>query len=94
MPTDEELMEIARKQAKDKAGFYVHFGCYVVVNVGLFIMWTVFFKITDITGLFPIVFGPLFGLGIGIVAHFISVFAGVSEQRVQKEFKKLKEQTK
>jgi hypothetical protein len=37
-------------------------------------------------------FGSLFGWGIGIVAHFVSVFAGANEQRVQKEFKKLKNQ--
>jgi hypothetical protein len=39
-------------------------------------------------------FGPLFGWGIGIVAHFVSVFAGASESRVQKEYQKLKNQTK
>jgi hypothetical protein len=39
-------------------------------------------------------FGPLFGWGIGIVAHFVSVYAGANPQNIQKEFKKLKEQTK
>jgi len=92
MVSDEELMQIARKQAKDKAGFYIHFACYLIVNIGMFITWIVFFKVTDITDLFPIVSGTLFGWGIGIVAHYISVFAGSNEQRVQKEFKKLKGQ--
>lgn len=92
MATDEELMEIARKQAKDKAGFYIHFACYLVVNIAMIITWIVFFKVTDITSLFPIVSGTVFGWGIGIVAHFISVFAGTNEKRVQKEFKKLKNQ--
>ena len=92
MATDEELMQIARKQAKDKAGFYVHFACYVVVNIGLLIMWTVFYKVPELTGLFAIMSGSLFGWGIGIVAHFVSVFAGPSEKRVQKEFQKLKGQ--
>lgn len=90
MVSDEELMEIARKQAKDKAGFYIHFACYVVVNIGLFVFfWPV---VNGVNDLVPIMFGPLFGWGVGIVAHFVSVFAGASEQRVQKEFKKLKEQ--
>jgi len=90
MISDEELMKIARKQAKDKAGFYVHLACYVMVNIGLFILfWSN--KPADIV---PIMFGSLFGWGIGIVAHFVSVYAGASPQNVQKEYKKLKEQTK
>jgi len=92
MATDEELMEIARKQAKDKAGFYVHLACYLIVNIGMFITWIFFFKVTDIMELFPIVSGTVFGWGIGIAAHFVSVFGGTNEQRVQKEFKKLKGQ--
>jgi hypothetical protein len=52
----------------------------------------IFFKVTDIMELFPIVSGTVFGWGIGIAAHFVSVFGGTNEQRVQKEFKKLKGQ--
>ena len=91
MASDEELMKIARKQAKDKAGFYVHFACYVMVNIGLFIIGY-FLEVTDLTDLVPIMSGPLFGWGIGIVAHFVSVYAGASPQTIQKEYKKLKEQ--
>jgi hypothetical protein len=90
MISDEELMKIARKQAKDKAGFYVHIACYVIVNIGLFI----FFWSNAPASIFSIMFGSLFGWGIGIVAHFVSVYAGASPQNVQKEYKKLKEQTK
>jgi|MudIll2142460700_1097286.scaffolds.fasta_scaffold384976_2 hypothetical protein len=90
MISDEELMKIARKQAKDKAGFYVHFACYVMVNIGLFI----FFWNQNPELIIPIMFGPLFGWGIGIIAHFVSIYAGASPQNIQKEFKKLKEQTK
>lgn len=92
MVSDEELMQIARKRAKDKAGFYIHFACYLVVNIGLLVTWTVYFKVTDLMGLLSIVSGTVFGWGIGIVAHFVSVFAGTNEQQVQKEFKKLKNQ--
>jgi len=92
MVTDEELMHIARKQAKDKAGFYIHFSCYVVVNIGLFVLfWTIAHPGVSII---VIMFGTLFGWGVGIVAHFMSVFGGPSEAKVQKEFQKLKNQIK
>lgn len=90
MASDEELMQIARKIAKEKAGFYVHFACYVVVNLGLFIFF--WFLSNPGVSIIVIMFGPLFGWGVGVVAHFISVFAGPSEQRVKKEFEKLKNQ--
>jgi hypothetical protein len=89
MVSDEELMQIARKQAKDKAGFYIHFACYLIVNIGLIIFWVV---TNPQVSIIMIMTGPLFGWGIGIVAHFVSVFAGANEQRVQKEYKKLKNQ--
>ena len=88
MVTDEELMEIARKRVKAKIGFYVHFACYVLVNISLFILYRSIFD--PDTNLIPILFGPLFGWGIGIVAHFISVFAAPTENKVKKEFEKLK----
>jgi hypothetical protein len=89
METDEQLMRRAERRVKDKAGFYIHFACYLVVNIGLFI----FFRsiVQDNTNLIPILFGPLFGWGIGIVAHFAAVFLGPTDAAIQKEYKKLKE---
>lgn len=90
MISDEELMKIARKQTKDKAGFYVHLACYVMVNVGLF-----FLSLSDNSAdTVPIVFGPLFGWGIGIIVHFVSVYTGASPQQVQRVYRKSKEQAK
>ena len=90
MTTDQELMEIAGKRVKDKTAFYIHFACYVMVNISLFIFYQSI--IEPGTNLIPIFFGPLFGWGIGVAAHFIAVFAGVTEEKVQKEYKKLKNQ--
>ena len=92
MVSDEELMLIARKKAKDKAGFYIHLACYIIVNIAVIIIWTMYYKVTDVMGLIAIVSGTVFGWGIGIVAHYFSVFVGENEKRVQKEFKKLKNQ--
>ena len=76
MVSDEELKKDARKRSRAKMGFYIHFACYLVVNIALLLTWIVYFKVTDLMGLLPIVSGTLFGWGIGIVAHFVSVFTG------------------
>jgi len=88
MPTDKELMKIARKRTKDKTAFYIHFTIYVLVNLSLLILYLSILE--PGTNLIPIFFGTFFGWGIGIVAHFIAVFGGVTEEKVQKEYKKLK----
>jgi len=90
MADDKELMEIARKRVKDKAGFYVHFACYIMVNISLIALWASAGVFNDGTNVIALLFGPLFGWGVGIVAHFIAVFAGESEEKVQKEYEKLK----
>ena len=88
MDTDEQLMKKAEKRVKDKTGFYIHFACYVMVNISLFIFYWSILK--PGTNLIPMFFGPLFGWGVGIVAHFVAVFMGPSDAAVQKEYEKLK----
>jgi len=59
MVSDEELIQITRKQVKDKAGFYIHFACFVVVNIVLFIFfWTL---AQPRVSIIAIMFSPLFG---------------------------------
>jgi len=92
MVSDEELMKKAEKRLKDKTGFYIHLACYVMVNVSLFIFyWSI---LEPGTNLIPIFFGPLFGWGIGVVAHGIAVFAAPTEEKIQKEYKKMKGEKK
>jgi len=74
----QERIRQKKKQAKDKAGFHIHFSCYVVVNIGLFIFFWMSAKPGD--SIIAIMLGPLFDWGIGIVAHFVSVFTGANEQ--------------
>ena len=88
MVSDEELRKQARKIAKDKIGFYVHFVIYILVNGFLYAQW---FWITEGTG-FPWVIPTTVGWGIGIIAHFIGVFVIEPKSRIleEKEFQKLK----
>jgi 2TM domain len=76
MVSDEEIKQTARKQSRAKLWFYINFACYLIVNISLLITWIVYYKVTDVMGLLAIVGGTLFGWGIGIVAHYISVFTG------------------
>ena len=77
MDKDEELMKHATKRAKGKIWFYIHFACYLVVNIGMFAYW---WTRTDVSGLIAIQSGTLIGWGVGIVAHFIGAFFGSNDK--------------
>ncbi|HZD43463.1 MAG TPA: 2TM domain-containing protein [Methanomicrobiales archaeon] len=89
MPTDEELWSIARKSAEDKAGFYIHFAVYVTVNIFIIALWWV---TGGAYGIFPWFIFPLFGWGIGVAIHFVSVFRGKQyvAKMTEKEYQRLK----
>jgi hypothetical protein len=90
MSSDGELRRKARKRAEEKAGFYTHFGVYVMVNLFLIVIWW----FTGGPGTFPWFIFPLFGWGIGLVAHFIGTWKSTSfiEKMAEDEYKKLKKQ--
>ena len=88
MISDEELRRIARDSAKNKVEFYTHFAIYIAVNLLLIAIWYV----TTGPHSFPWFIFPLFGWGIGIVAHYIEAFRGkaYTERLAEKEYQKLK----
>jgi hypothetical protein len=92
LESEEELREIAKKRAKDKIGFYVHFIIYILVNGFLFAQW---YWITEGTG-YPWVIPTTVGWGIGIIAHFLGVFVIEPKSRTleEKEYQKLKKESK
>ena len=78
-----------------KLGFYIHFGVYIGVNIMLFFIWW----FTRGNPGYPYSSFPWFifiivGWGIGVVAHYIGVFArtSVTDRMTQKEYKRLKEE--
>ena len=89
MPTDDELMQIARESAKEKVGFYTHFAAYVAVNLFLIALWWT----TSGPGSFPWFIFVLVFWGIGVVAHGIGTFAGgrYSDKMAEREYQRLKE---
>ena len=62
-------MEIkqARKRMEEVKGFYLHLAVYIIVN--LFLIWV---NLTQSNYLW--FYWPLFGWGIGILIHGITVF--------------------
>jgi hypothetical protein len=90
MPGDEELRGLARKTAEEKAGFYTHFVIYLAVNLFLIAIWWA----TGGPGTFPWFIFITFGWGIGVAAHFISVFRGKAyvERMAEREYQRLKQE--
>lgn len=84
--TPQDLDALARKRVKSQLGWYKHFAVYLLVNAFLISLsiwqdrnWAIF---------------PLFGWGLGLVLHGISVwFAGAGsslrESMVERERQKL-----
>ena len=87
MAADQELWQKARRRAQEKAGFYVHFGIYLVVNAFLAMIWWM----TTPTG-FPWFVFPMGAWGIGVVGHFVAVFAGEGyvERETQRQYARLR----
>lgn len=87
--TEQETYERAKKRVEAKIGFYIHLAVYVGVNLLLIIInltsspQTLWFK------------WPLFGWGIGVFFHGLSVFVfsgrrleTVKEKMIEEEMKR------
>ncbi|MEM2110683.1 MAG: 2TM domain-containing protein [Candidatus Bathyarchaeia archaeon] len=92
MSSDGELRLKAVRRAEAKAGFFIHLGIYIIVNIFLTIVW---WFTGGNTGSFPWFIFPLLGWGIGVVAHFLAVYmeTGYVEKMTEKEYRKLREKT-
>ena len=67
--TEKEIYEQAVRHVKEKKEFFVHLLTYLVVNSAIFLVWW----ITTSPG-YPWFVWPLFGWGIGLTFHFLSVW--------------------
>lgn len=90
---EENLRKKADKIAEEKIAFYVHLSAYIMVNLFLVVVW--WFS-GGSEGIFPWFIFPLFGWGIGIVAHGVESFTAGSykEKLAEKEYQKLKSRKK
>ena len=75
MTDDTELRELAKRRVQAKTGLGIHLAIYAIVNAGLVGIWA-------LSGAhYPWFVFPLFGWGIGIVAHVIAYFIGPGSDR-------------
>jgi len=90
MTSDEELRIKARKRAEEKASFYTHLGIYTIVNLFLIAIWW----FTGGPRVFPWFIFILFGWGIGLASHLLSVYRGEGfiDKMAEREYEKLKKQ--
>ena len=87
MESEQELRAKARKRAENKIGFFVHLGIYIVINVGLWLLWWI-----TTPDIFPWPFFVTLFWGIGIGAHAVGTFAGdkYTDDLAEREYQKLK----
>jgi hypothetical protein len=90
--TDAQIYEQARKRVKEKKDFFVHFVVYAVVNLVLVFIWGVTMNWHG----YPWFMWPMFGWGIGVVFHGLSVFffdreTGWERSEIEKEAARLKQ---
>jgi len=89
--TPEEIDRLARKRAGAKLGWYIHAFFYVAVNLLLLAISEVGFGTRRWTPF------PIFGWGIGLLLHGVSVFvlgggSGLRERMVERERERLRRQ--
>jgi hypothetical protein len=85
---DDDIDRIARKRAGAKLGWYTHAALYLAVNLLLLATSEVGFGSRHWTPF------PMFGWGLGLVLHGVSVFvlgtgSGLRERMVRKERERL-----
>ena len=87
---DPQLWRIAQKRASFKS----HLTVYVLVNIGLWILWYSTGVKTDGNSI-PWPAWTTFGWGIGLLSHYIGVYHSGGTNSVEKEYDKLtQKQTK
>lgn len=82
-----ELRRMAEKRADAKLGFRSHFLAYAIVNAGLICI-----NLLTSRDYFWFVW-PMFGWGIGLVAHFAAVYVDDGDSRekaIQVELERLR----
>jgi hypothetical protein len=87
--SEEELRRRARARAEAKLGFYIHVAVYIGVNTMLFLIWL----FTGGLAVFPWFLFPLVFWGIGLVAHYLTVFAhaGYLDRLTEEEYRRLRQ---
>ena len=82
---EQSSYEKAKKRVEELKGFYIHLFIYLLVNIGLVVV-NLMVSAAEVW-----FFWPLFGWGIGIIAHGIYVFGFFGILGAKWEEKKINE---
>ena len=83
VPTDQDLRVRAEARVKAREDFRIHLLIYALVNGMLWVIW--FLGGADTREPWPIY--PLLGWGIGLVAHWYTVY-GTNDRRREEEIQR------
>jgi hypothetical protein len=81
--------EFLWRKAKKRAGFKSHLQSYLLVNAGLWLLYSVLAARVSGYSMYPWPIWPMFGWGIGLVSHYLSVYGNNTQGATQREYEKL-----
>ncbi len=87
--TNKQLLKIAEK----RVGFKKHLTIYILLNLGFWLIWLISSYIHGDGYLHPWPLYPMFGWGIGITFHYLTVYKW-NEKWVEKEYQSLLKEKK
>jgi hypothetical protein len=87
--------EFLWRKAKKRAGFKKHLQTYILVNAGLWLLYTLMFMQSGRHDFFPWPVWPMLGWGIGLTSHYFAAYGNHDERKLaEREYEKLlREQT-
>ena len=85
---EEDLRALAARRVTAKKEFFTHLAAYVIVNAGLILIYAM-----TTWGGYPWFIWPLFGWGIGLAFHLVTMLnelRGTDQNKIDDEIEKLK----
>lgn len=73
MPSEQEIRRRVEKRIKQRNDFYIHFAVYIAANLLMWMIWALTRDSSETIG-FPWPLIVMFGWGIGLVSHALTVY--------------------
>lgn len=86
---EHDVLRRAEERVERRMGFFYHLAVYIIINLGLFIVW---YFVSDHGKGFAWFVIPAGGWGVGVLVHFLSVFVfgGLREKMIDKEVHRIR----
>jgi hypothetical protein len=85
---DQHIQRRAEERVERRIGFFMHLVTYLVVNLGIFLVW---YFVQDRGKGFPWFLIPLGGWGVGVIVHCFGVFVfdRIRERMIDREARRI-----